>query len=268
MKNILVLAHDDDGQEARIQTALDLGRALNGHLTCLDLVYVSPVGGSGFPEDAYVVAELVTLEATRERANKDRLEARLAHEDVPWDWIEGLGDPAHCIARAAALADIIVVNRQLEHISVINMRRTTSELIVKSGKPVMAIPADCKRLDLSAVLVAWDGSPSAAAALRAAVPLLKLAERVVLLEVQDGSIAAPVEDAASYLSRHDIHATIRRVAVGPDGAGGKLMAEASTGGFGYVVMGGYGHLRFVEALFGGVTRAMLTDCPIPVFLAH
>ena len=37
MKNILLLVHDDPGQEARVQAALDLTRALDGHLTCLDV---------------------------------------------------------------------------------------------------------------------------------------------------------------------------------------------------------------------------------------
>jgi len=35
-----------------------------------------------------------------------------------------------------------------------------------------------------------------------------------------------------------------------------------------VVMGGFGHRRFVETLLGGVTRTMLAKSPIPVFLAH
>ncbi len=37
MKNVLVLLHDDAGQEARFQCALDLTRAIDGHLTCVDV---------------------------------------------------------------------------------------------------------------------------------------------------------------------------------------------------------------------------------------
>ena len=40
MKNILVLVHDDDGQEARLQVAFDIVRAVRGHLTCVDVVTV------------------------------------------------------------------------------------------------------------------------------------------------------------------------------------------------------------------------------------
>ena len=37
MKNVLLLVHDDDGQELRLQASLDLVRALDGHLTCVDV---------------------------------------------------------------------------------------------------------------------------------------------------------------------------------------------------------------------------------------
>jgi nucleotide-binding universal stress UspA family protein len=35
-----------------------------------------------------------------------------------------------------------------------------------------------------------------------------------------------------------------------------------------MVMGAYGHSRAREALFGGVTRAMLTACNLPLVLGH
>ena len=38
MKNILLLVHDDHGQEARLQAALDITRAVEGHLTCVDAI--------------------------------------------------------------------------------------------------------------------------------------------------------------------------------------------------------------------------------------
>lgn len=269
MKNILLLVHDDSGQEARFQAALDLSRAVNGHLTCLDVTYIPTfAGGDPFYNDAYLTADLVTEEAAREAANKDRLQQRLAAEDVSWDWIDAKGDIAGRLKGASDLADVIVTNRQLEGYGAPDMRAATGDLVVRSGKPVLAVPADLERLNLSNVLVAWDGSPCAACALRAAVPLLQAARGVTILEIQDGSVAAPAEEAAAYLSRHDVHATVRRLPVGAHGAGKVLTEELSRGEHGLLVMGGFGHLRFVEALFGGVTREMLTNSPVPLFLAH
>ena len=35
-----------------------------------------------------------------------------------------------------------------------------------------------------------------------------------------------------------------------------------------IVMGAFVHSRFREAVLGGVTRSMLDDAPVPLFLAH
>ena len=69
MKNILVLAHDDEGQEARLQAALDLGRALTGHITCLDVTYIPPILGNDYSEAGYAMAAVLADETTREGAN-------------------------------------------------------------------------------------------------------------------------------------------------------------------------------------------------------
>ncbi|WP_374614821.1 universal stress protein [Sphingorhabdus sp.] len=42
-----------------------------------------------------------------------------------------------------------------------------------------------------------------------------------------------------------------------------MALEAST-----LVMGAYGHSRAREFLFGGVTRSLLRDCPLPLLLAR
>lgn len=268
MKNILLLVHDDAGQEARFQAALDVGRAVEGHLTCLDVailpaIAVAPafVGDSG-------LAILLDEERQRESANRTRLEARLAKEDVPWNWIDATGEPTSCLKAEAALADLIVINRQLDDFPLPDMRAVAGELIVASRCPILAVPEGLERLDLDSAMIAWDGSPAAAAALRAAVPLLRCATGVVLVEIDDHSVDLPAEAAACYLSRHGIHATIRRLPADHRKAGDIIMTEAIGSNFGYVVMGGFSHSRFVEALFGGVTRAMLTNSPVPVFMAH
>jgi nucleotide-binding universal stress UspA family protein len=33
-------------------------------------------------------------------------------------------------------------------------------------------------------------------------------------------------------------------------------------------MGGYGHSRIAEYVFGGVTRYMLANAPVPIVIAH
>jgi nucleotide-binding universal stress UspA family protein len=47
-----------------------------------------------------------------------------------------------------------------------------------------------------------------------------------------------------------------------------LQQEAETGGYDYVVMGGYGHSRTVATIFGGATQRMLKACQLPMLLVH
>ncbi|MEI9851007.1 MAG: universal stress protein [Sphingomonas sp.] len=107
--------------------------------------------------------------------------------------------------------------------------------------------------------MAWNGSLQAGEALRAAVPLLALASEVILLEVDDGTLEAPVEEAAQYLSRHGIEPVVRRATTAIASASDVILADVAALDADYVVMGGYGRSRLAETLFGGVTRRMLAE---------
>jgi nucleotide-binding universal stress UspA family protein len=267
MKNILLLIHDDPGQEARLQAALDVTRAVNGHLICLDVTVASPLAGPDFGITGGTA--LVAVERATEAQNRSRMEPRLRNEGVSWNWIDALGGLEPELRRASDLADLIVVNRQLDSYPLPDMRSVAAGLVVKSGKPVLAVPEHVTGFGAAGeALVAWDGSREAAVALCAAVPLLKLAGSVTIVEVEDGSAKTGAEEGASYLSRHGVHATIVRAATDGDDAGTVLLAKANGGKFDYLVMGGFGHSRFVEGIFGGVTRRLLTQSPVPLFLAH
>lgn len=267
MKTILLLAHDDCGQEARFEAAVDIVRAVDGHLLCLDVAVMPAMIGTDYVGDVAAVT-LLADEIAREDANRTLLEFRLMHEDVPWDWVDATGEIGACVRATSDLADLIVVNRQLDGFPLPDMRRAAGELIVKSGKPLLAVPPDLVHFDLARVLIAWDGSVCAAAALRAAVPLLALARQVTIFEVAAAPHESPAEDAAAYLARHDIAAGVERVAPGATRVADQIVDRARDLGVGYIVMGGFGHLRLVEALFGGTTRALLSHSPFPLFLAH
>ena len=268
MKNILLFVHDDSCQEARFQVALDLTRALGGHLLCLDITYVPPLVGSGYYDDGYVMANLLVEESEREGANKHRLQERLKLEDVSWEGKDVSGDPATALRQAVGFPDLIGVSLHLKDEALMDMRRIAAELIVRSAKPVLAVPAFFKAFRRDHALVAWDGSPAAMAALRAAVPLLQLTADTTILQIEDDSIAMPAEEAAAYLSRHGIHARIDHVAPGRAATSDILLEEVRARRVDYVVMGGFGHARLIETILGGASRLMLTESPVPVLFVH
>src|SRR5579884_4099177 len=105
MKNILLLVHDDAGQEARLQAALDVVRAVEGHLICLDVVQVPVLYGDIVSTDAAAI--LLEDEYIREDRNREMLAERLAGEAVSWEWRNATGDIAEATTSMADWADLI-----------------------------------------------------------------------------------------------------------------------------------------------------------------
>ena len=266
MKNVLLLVHDDEGQEARLQAALDLTRALEGHLTCIDVALTPTMAGEVYPMGVVETAFLRDEQATEGR-NKIALEARLEHEDVPWDWIDVTGDFVEGVCDAAMLADIIVLNRKLDKTQYPDMSDVASRILMRARVPVVAMPRDSKQLALKRALVAWDGQASAAATLRACVPLLKCADAVEIFMARDGAEKVDPAIAAEYLSRHGIHASVRILEDGLHAADQLIETEAAAFQADYILMGAYTHGRLMET-FGGVTKRMLRNAKLPIILGH
>ena len=125
------------------------------------------------------------------------------------------------------------------------------------------------------VLIAWDCSYEAANAVRSAVGLLKLASSVHILQIrEDGKDEAfPSTRLLEYLSRHGVHAEYSVIEAGVDVHDQKvisdtLAARAQALRAAYLVMGGYNHSRVGEYIFGGVTRTMLAEAPLPLVIAR
>ena len=267
MKNILLLVHDDVGQEARLQAALDVTRALEGHLECLDVAQIPVL----FEDLQSTSAAMMLLddEVQREAQNRAKVEARLAGEGVSWSWSDVVGDLVEVVIERAGTADLIVLNRKLDMFSAPDMREITGSIAIRAGKPVLAVPDSLAGFNpCGRALIAWDGSAAAMAVLQAAVPLLKLASEVRIFHVVRGGAEGDFAEAATYLSRHDIHAEVKQAYDQQHPVAEVISNEIARWGADWLVMGAYGHSRLKEALFGGTTRKILTDCTVPVVLGH
>ena len=190
---------------------------------------------------------------------------------MPWDWVHAVGDVADLVCHSVELSDIVVMNTDMKGTAIPEMRSAVSAATIKAKKPILAVPKGVLRFSASGLaIVAWDGSAPAVAALRAATPILAYASAVHIVEVDkfhEGGVAA--EDGAAYLSRHGIQAVVRREKThGMMPVSEKLIELAERAKVDYFVLGAYGHSRFTEAVFGGVTRSMLIRSPVPLILAH
>lgn len=261
MKSVLLPVICDAGQEARFQCACDLVRAVDGRLTCLDLSPKPFADGDytiEFPRGA--LAE-DTLEV--ERQNCALLEARLVSSDIAHKWIDADGPAAQAVITHAVLNDIVVTGSHGPdgHPAPGDL---AAQIVRKVRRPVLAVPGDARHIDLfGCVLVAWDGSGPCAVALRAAIPLLRLAAEVRVVAI--GGAAAPAV-AADYCRARGITAT-SHTAPGGRRTSAVLIEHAARFQAAYLVMGAYGHSPLTEALFGGATRDMLRHAATPLLLA-
>lgn len=142
------------------------------------------------------------------------------------------------------------------------------ETLIRTEKPVLVTPGVPESLTKK-ISIAWDGSIPCAHALTAAVPLLRHARKVELLEIEpvrgDG---LPVSDAKEFLELHQVPTALRFVKREKHGTAEAIMHEAHAGGASLLVMGAYGHNRFAEAVWGGVTTEIKWHAQLPVLMAH
>lgn len=266
MKNVLLFAHDDSGQESRFQAALDVVRAIDGHLSCIDISPRSvPIHEMLVREVVFFTEEPVATKA----ANSTRLKERLEREDVAWDWVNSVGEIASVLTAKAKLADLIVLNGHLDQAGP-NLTRIATDVLLQTRRPVLLVPEKMRKpltIAGARVMLAWDGSDEAIHALSAAAPLLRLAEEVTIVEIGDGEVRTPAEEAATYIARHGGCSTIQRLPE-DEFLPCALITRAEILRTDYVVMGGFGHWRLTERLLRGNSHWMLTSARVSIFMAH
>ncbi len=175
------------------------------------------------------------------------------------------------LIREAPLADLIVMGESVVQVdgfwsgiaAEALMFARAPVLIVRSGAPLTG--------EIAAI--AWDGSLAAGRAVRAAMPLLKAAASVIILQDPSGLSAAerdagaPEALKAELLRRGVTAVTIAEVEGGREGP--RLIKAAKSANAGLIISGAYGHSRLGEAIFGGATRAFVqAQTDAHHFLAH
>ena len=121
------------------------------------------------------------------------------------------------------------------------------------------------------VLIAWDGSNSAARAVWDSIPLLRLARTIEIVTVtgekslQEVPAANTLAPMLSYLGKQ-IGVSI--LTFDGSSAAGLIIEHAAKIDAGLIVQGAYGRSRWSELVLGGVTREMLQESTLPVLMSH
>lgn len=251
---------------------LALAKRLGGWATGLHVVPIAPA--------AFASPEAVALYINdADDLYRDALKggpawrAQLDAHGVDGEWQVAQGDAIEALCHASRWSDLVVVERpQLVPDAPIGWG-TVSRTVFGVSAPVVVVPETATCTTVGAhMLVAWNQSRESMLAIRGALPLLRKAERVSVLDGDPGESPfglryLPQLDLRAWLQRRGVDAHFQRFDADKD-RGGALLAAAHTAGADLIVMGAWGHSRIAELVLGGVTRYLFQHSDLPLLVAH
>jgi nucleotide-binding universal stress UspA family protein len=207
--------------------------------------------------------------AEQARAELERTGARWAVEEG----VVQLSEIGRQTAARARFADLVVLTHPYGQDNVIEREPVVEGALFEGQAPVLVLPDSATANPAPRrVAIAWNESPEALRAVRAALPILKGADmvRVVIIDppAHGPNRSDPGGALAQYLARHGVSVEIDVLTRTMPRVSDVLLRNVADQNVEWLVMGAYGHSRFREAILGGATRDMLERCSVPVFLAH
>lgn len=275
IRSILVDLDGSPANAARTAIAIALAQRFDAHLTGLAPVTTAALQGlqTAAALDGYV-GGVTTALLGRAEDLAQAFQLRCDAAGLPS--CQALADPAataESLLRQTQCADLVVLSQPDPSLPGYRQRLAeVEELLLASARPVLLIPyTHLDPLRVRRVLVTWDGSRESVRAMTDALPWLQQAEHVTLVHWRQAPDVAPpapgLDSLRQWLARHDVQAEVRdeitTLAVGE-----ALLNAASDHASDLVVMGAYGHARWAERLFGGVSRTLLTSMTVPVLMSH
>ncbi len=272
LRDILVFLDEFEHTADRLKVAADLAAAHGAILIGLR-VEVQP----RIPRALHgvIVDQALAAHQTALRAVSDRLEALFRQEatarglNSEW-WRVADGAMADVVERARYASLVVVSQHDPRDDEEFSADDLIHDLLLGGGRPVLVVPKWPVRGTVGQrAVVAWNNSREASRALADALPLLAGAERVTVMIAPDDHAEAIGERLVAYLARHGVAATPKILEDHPDKSPGvAILQECNAIDANLLVMGGYGHSRLHEKVFGGMTEFVLGVARLPVLMAH
>jgi nucleotide-binding universal stress UspA family protein len=286
IKTILVPATGSDRDSAVFASALALARAFAAHL---EFLHVRPDAaatavamasdGGGATMVGGLIDRLEEEASQREEKAKQLFQSfcereGLALRDAPpgpqgpsAQWLREIGAEPYWVAEHGRAADLLVIGRPGEDEGA--LLDTIEGALIESGRPLLIPPAAPLTALPETVAIAWKATPQAARALTAALPFLSLAKQIVVLTVaeEERTTQEEADRLIAGLRWHGIPVSVRHLRPEAHSAPDTLLSAAGEHAA-LLVMGGYGHSRLREWIFGGFTLHVLRGAEVPVLMAH
>lgn len=272
-KTLLVHVGSDEQAADRLAAAFDIGARFGSTVIGVGAIawdpFVDPTLGYVDGETIQILRDDVDIDIA---AAQKTFAAAAKTYPHPVEWRPVMDYPAKTMNRLSCGADLIVAGRPPRRFDDRRLAPPT-DLIMGSGLPVLLLPNGGKALEGRNVLVGWKNTRETRRAIADALPMLRVAERVYVVEVAENDAvgagaAAELNDVVERLNRHGIFAEASlspqvRATVAED-----LADVADSRRCGMLVLGAYGHSRLREWAFGGVTSDLLAAGGRPILFSR
>jgi nucleotide-binding universal stress UspA family protein len=187
------------------------------------------------------------------------------------EWRGMLDYPRSMVPREARAADLLVIGHERvagDPYFSLNPGIT----ILRAGRPVLIVPDGLDALAAQRIVVAWKETRESRRAVYDALPFLRKAAEVMIVEVCEHGTEAEsqrhINDLADYLRRRQVAVGAKAYLHAQQSVARELLRFAKDEGADLIVAGGYGHSRLGEWIFGGVTRELIADSPVCCLFSH
>jgi nucleotide-binding universal stress UspA family protein len=182
--------------------------------------------------------------------------------------LEDIGDPTERILREAQRCDAVILGRETHfHFETQNQPdHTLAQVLRGSPRPVVVVPRELS--GGRGIMVAYGGGREAARTLQVFQCLgLAAGENLQVLTVHpdDAEATAVANLAGESLTAHGTPHRLRAIATDESPAT-VILGEVQRRSPSLLVIGAHGHHPVRDLFSTSVTRAVLRDCPVPVFV--
>lgn len=275
-KSILTVL-SDSRQMPQLDIAAALAAREDGHLEVLCLGVDHTQAGYYFPGGApYAFQDAIDTAMVQAETLEKTVRDHLSAASQRWSAesaVAQLGGIPNLVGMRARFSDLTVLGRPYGEGAPGEAEAVTEAALFEGSCPVLVLPAGTAKAEAPRrILLAWNQSIEALAAVRRALPLLQAAEQVEVTVIDPGRSGPERSDPGGaltqMLTRHGVRAEIAVLARTAPTIGDELNRRATEIDADMIVMGAYGHSRFRQAILGGATRDMLEKAKIPVFMAR